>query len=87
MNIVNVSNQAKGSFERAVAEARKGDVIIYHVGLTCQKAKHRRIAMGAYEVGLVLLVKIRLSPDGMFSHRAIRTKKHYHSFHEARDEN
>ena len=86
MTTINVSKAGRGSFERAVGEAKKGDVIIYHVGPTCQKATHRKIAMGAHQVGLVLLVKVRLSPDGIFSHRAIRTKKPYKPFREAQDD-
>jgi hypothetical protein len=86
LTTINVAKGEPGSFERAVAEAKKGDTIIYHVGTNCQKARHRRMAMGAYQAGLVILVKMRLSADGWFSHRAIRTKKPFHPFFEARDE-
>lgn len=86
MTQINVWKAGRGSFEKAVAAAEKGDVIIYHVGTTCHKSAHRRMALGAQQAGLVMLVKIRLSPDGIFSHRAMRTKKPYHPFLEAKDD-
>ena len=86
MNHFNVAFKGKAAFEEAVSKAEKGDVIVYHVGETCMKAGARKMALGAYQAGLVLLVKERLSEDGVFSHRAIRTKKEWRPYREARDD-
>lgn len=88
MTKYNVANHGKAAFEKAVSDAQKGDVIVYHIGSSCNRSPSRRMAMGAYQAGLVILVKVRLSFDngGVFSHRALRTKKPWHPFFEARDE-
>lgn len=86
MSTINVSKQKFGAFRQAVSDAKRGDVIIYYIGLNCRTATHRLTALGAYQAGLVLLVQSRLSHDGIFSYRAIRTAKPFHPFREAQDD-
>lgn len=67
------------AFRAAVLSAKKRDTIVYHVGAHCQGAPLRCWAMGAYEAGLVLLVKER-KEGGVFAHYAIRTSKKFRNF-------
>jgi hypothetical protein len=67
------------AFRAAVLSAKRRDTIVYHVGFHCQGAPLRCWAMGAYEAGLVLLVKKRKS-GGVFDHYAIRTSKRFRNF-------
>lgn len=67
------------AFRAAVLSCKHRDTIVYHVGLHCHDSPLRCWAMGAYEAGLVLLVKKRKS-GGVFDHHAIRTSKRFRNF-------
>jgi len=76
------------AFKKAVMEANPGEQIIYSLNTNCRKAACRLMALGAYEAGLVMLVKKAVgspSDDGfrIYQHIAIRTKKQYRHFKEA----
>lgn len=67
------------AFRAAMLSCKHRDTIVYHVGAHCQDAPLRCWAMGAYEAGLVILVKERKN-GGIFEHCAIRTAKKYRTF-------
>ena len=67
------------AFRAAVLSCKHRDIIVYHVGLHCHDSPLRCWAMGAYEAGLVLLVKER-QHAGVYYHYAIRTVKRFRNF-------
>lgn len=77
------------AFKKAVANAQAGEHIVYSLNTSCRKSPCRLMALGAYEAGLVLLVKKPIGElnedDGfrIYQHIAIRTKKAYRHFKEA----
>lgn len=59
---IDLRKAKKGEFLVAVADAKKGDVILYHEGENMLGCPHRAHALGASEVGTVCLVAKRLGP-------------------------
>lgn len=86
---VSINIGSPDAFKKAVMEANAGDHIVYSLNFSCRKSPCRLMALGAYEAGLVLLVKKlvgeRADEDsiGLYKHIAIRTKKAYRHFKEA----
>jgi hypothetical protein len=58
-----IRGEKPSAFAAAVAEAKKGDVIIYHEGESMQGCQHRSEAEKASSRGKVALVAKRLGPS------------------------
>ena len=57
-----IRKEKAGTFAKALAESKKGDVIIYHEGENMQGCPHRGHAEAASGAGRVALVSKRLGP-------------------------
>lgn len=70
-NMIDITKDRAGMFGHRLAEAVKGDRLIYHVGQHCGGV-HRRDAKEASEAGRCLLVMKRAEGEGMFFYLAVK---------------
>lgn len=70
MNIIDITSQKGGVFWIALAEAEKGDRIIYHIGDHCGGSHRKDAAMAAEDSKCFLFCK-RLG-NRMFAYMAIK---------------
>lgn len=68
--MINITKEREGTFIHTLAEADKGDRIIYHVGQHCGGV-HRRDAADANERKLCMLF-CRKIQDGTFAYLAVK---------------
>lgn len=59
--MIDISKERAGAFLNAMAQAKKGDSILYWVGEYCG-GPHRNEVMAAHETGYVAPVQKRLGP-------------------------
>lgn len=69
--MIDITKEKSGVFVHMLAEAAKGDRLIYHVGQHCGGV-HRRDAAKASEEGRCLLVMKRAEAEGMFFYLAVK---------------
>jgi hypothetical protein len=69
--MINITKDRQGLFGHRLAEAAKGDRLIYHVGQHCGGV-HRRDAAEASDAGRCLLVMKRAEAEGMFLYLAVK---------------
>jgi hypothetical protein len=69
--MIDITKDRQGLFGHRLAEAAKGDRLIYHVGQHCGGV-HRRDAAEASDAGLCLLVMKRAEAEGMFFYLAVK---------------
>jgi hypothetical protein len=69
--MIDITKEGQGVFGHRLAEADKGDRLIYHVGQHCGGV-HRRDAAKASEEGQCLLVMKRADADGLFLYLAVK---------------
>lgn len=70
-SMIDITKDRAGMFGHRLAEAAKGDRLIYHVGQHCGGV-HRRDAAEASDAGRCLLVMKRAEADGMFFYLAVK---------------
>jgi len=69
--MIDITKDRQGLFGHRLAEAAKGDRLIYHVGQHCGGV-HRRDAAEASDAGRCLLVMKRAEVEGMFLYLAVK---------------
>jgi len=69
--MIDITKDRQGLFCHRLAEAAKGDRLIYHVGQHCGGV-HRRDAAEASDAGRCLLVMKRAEAEGMFFYLAVK---------------
>ena len=69
--LIDITKEHEGVFGHRLADADKGDRLIYHVGQHCGGV-HRRDARDASDAGLCLLVMKRADSDGRFFYFAVK---------------
>lgn len=69
--MIDITKEKSGVFGHMLAEAAKGDRLIYHVGQHCGGV-HRRDAAKASDEGQCLLVMKRADADGLFFYLAVK---------------
>jgi hypothetical protein len=69
--MIDITKDRQGLFGHRLAEAAKGDRLIYHVGQHCGGV-HRRDAAEASDAGRCLLVMKRAEAEGMFLYLAVK---------------
>lgn len=67
---IDIAERKVGAFWEALAEAEKGDRVVYHVGDHCGGV-HRRDAADAERQGVCLLFCKRMS-NGQFAYLAVK---------------
>ena len=70
-SMIDITKDRTGMFGHRLAEAVKGDRLIYHVGQHCGGV-HRRDARQASDAGRCLLVMKRANDEGMFFYIAVK---------------
>lgn len=70
-SMIDITKDRTGMFGHRLAEAVKGDRLIYHVGQSCGGV-HRRDAANASEAGQCFLVMKRADADGLFFYLAVK---------------
>lgn len=70
-DMIDISKEPSGVFFHRLADATKGDRLIYHIGQHCGGV-HRRDAAKASEEGKCLLVMKRANLDGLFFYLAVK---------------
>lgn len=86
MNVIVATSPNHHQFLKAITIAKPSDRIVYHRGPTCANSPLRLWARGAYEAGLVILVKVRVQATTDFDHVAVRTSKKFKVFKKATEE-
>ena len=69
--MIDITKDRQGMFGHRLADAAKGDRLIYHIGQHCGGV-HRRDAAEASDAGLCLLVMKRAETDGVFFYLAVK---------------
>ena len=69
--MIDITKDRQGMFGHRLADAAKGDRLIYHIGQHCGGV-HRRDAAEASDAGLCLLVMKRAEAEGMFFYLAVK---------------
>ena len=69
--MIDITKDRQGMFGHRLADAAKGDRLIYHIGQHCGGV-HRRDAAEASDAGLCLLVMKRAEADGVFFYLAVK---------------
>jgi hypothetical protein len=69
--MIDITKEKQGVFGHRLAEAAKGDRLIYHIGQHCGGV-HRRDAAKASDEGQCLLVMKRADTEGLFFYLAVK---------------